>query len=831
MSAYDQTADQDLLSLGQERRRLMEEMADKQRDAALLTLRLDEQRLKIEREIFNLEQQKARIALATQRAQLSAQLAILQLQLQEGIRADQARGVTPTDKITASNRISQILAREGVPAQQSLQSTDANGLDVAISSIEGGFADLALSQRNLAASSSETARLFDLQAQSQSRVNAITEENINKQRELAALDTMRWWNEFLDSLDGIGTVLGEATAGLSEFRRSVASAFARGLREGNIDEAIADAGGQLSDRIVTSIVDEFVLKPMERNLFAGIRALMGDAFKPPEKPEEIFRTGTQAIKDEIGKGLTIEGNMLKEIQSFHADFNAAIERVFNKSWQPPAGPQEVGPAASQSGQAITVGGVANMLPGTKGGPNINEGVGWSAWRGRNHNGQDLGLDPGDPIHARRAGTVKDFYSTGFGQVGGAVVIKYDDGTEGTYGHVNPMSGMRVGETVSAGQRIATVTNDGQNTHLHYELRNALGQIQNPLEAIKQSLAVKPGVVTAPPAAPPPLALPPAPTNALGATTNRLPVPGAASSQVDLPTNNRPGVIPLQTQPFQDQVNQAGVQFSETGQRAVEASQGLAVLKQELTTATSPASGSVPGTAATPALPATPAAAAGTEAVISSQQGLAAANNAAAQDIKKAGDAAKPVPQGFSSLGTAMSGAIGALGSIAMGIGGYQQMQEGGTYNTLMGLAGIFGAVGGIAGMFTPGGSLFGMFRASGGPVNARQPYIVGERGPELFLPDSGGDVLSTNDTAGLFKRTRSQLEASRTAMQERNQLSFADMPNKPIDVRYESRVINGVEYVTTEQLRVATREAAERGKALAFQSMQGSVKTRRRLGL
>lgn len=349
------------------------------------------------------------------------------------------------------------------------------------------------------------------------------------------------------------------------------------------------------------------------------------------------------------------------------------------------------------------------------------------------------------------------------------------------------------------------------------------------------------------------ALPPAPANVQG-TQPSFPIPpGAVSSQVDrrpsqpsavpssavdaLP-NNRPGVIAVQTQPFQDQVNQAGVQFSETGQQvfglgtsAVEASQGLAVLKQELTTATSPASGSVPGTAATPALPATPAAAAGTEAVISSQQGLAAANNAAAQDIKKAGDAAKPVPQGFSGLGTAMSGAIGALGSIAMGIGGYQQMQQGGTYNTLMGLAGIFGAVGGIAGMFTPGGSLFGMFRASGGPVNARQPYIVGERGPELFLPDSGGQVLSTNDTDGLFKKTRAQLEASRSAMQQKNSMSFADFSNKPIDVRYESRVINGVEYVTTEQLRVATREAAERGKALAFQSMQGSVKTRRRLGI
>lgn len=128
-------------------------------------------------------------------------------------------------------------------------------------------------------------------------------------------------------------------------------------------------------------------------------------------------------------------------------------------------------------------GVANMLPGTRGGPNINEGVGYG--RGRLHAGQDLGLDVGDPIHSRRAGTVARAYNQGFGKVGGAVVVKYDDGTEGTYGHVNP--GVKVGQSIAAGQRIATVAPDGKNTHLHYELRDAVGKLMNPLQAIKESL--------------------------------------------------------------------------------------------------------------------------------------------------------------------------------------------------------------------------------------------------------------------------------------------------------------------------------------------------------
>jgi tape measure domain-containing protein len=58
------------------------------------------------------------------------------------------------------------------------------------------------------------------------------------------------------------------------------------------------------------------------------------------------------------------------------------------------------------------------------------------------------------------------------------------------------------------------------------------------------------------------------------------------------------------------------------------------------------------------------------------------------------------------------------------------------------------AAGGFAASL--GSSLFagisGLFRADGGPVSAGQPYIVGERGPEWFVPNRGGTVLP-NGTA------------------------------------------------------------------------------------
>jgi phage-related minor tail protein len=49
-----------------------------------------------------------------------------------------------------------------------------------------------------------------------------------------------------------------------------------------------------------------------------------------------------------------------------------------------------------------------------------------------------------------------------------------------------------------------------------------------------------------------------------------------------------------------------------------------------------------------------------------------------------------------------------------------------------------GIVNGLSGLIS---SLFGSpGRATGGPVSAGRPYVVGERGPELFVPSSGGRI-------------------------------------------------------------------------------------------
>jgi hypothetical protein len=84
------------------------------------------------------------------------------------------------------------------------------------------------------------------------------------------------------------------------------------------------------------------------------------------------------------------------------------------------------------------------------------------------------------------------------------------------------------------------------------------------------------------------------------------------------------------------------------------------------------------------------------------------------------------------------------------------------------ITGIFGISGGGGGLFSGAGPVSGAsvfssgaaafnpaafgagvaLRAMGGPVTAGQSYVVGERGPELFTPSSGGMITPNNRAGG-----------------------------------------------------------------------------------
>ena len=206
---------------------------------------------------------------------------------------------------------------------------------------------------------------------------------------------------------------------------------------------------------------------------------------------------------------------------------------------------------------------------------------------------------------------------------------------------------------------------------------------------------------------------------------------------------------------------------------------------------------------------------------------------------------------FDGLMKATGSAMTVLSGIAMAYASVQQIGKGGTYNTLMGIAGVFssisaiaGGIGSIGGMLGGGGatqslgqasqgvnfnpSAFSMpsllpGRAAGGPVQAGQPYIVGERGQELFIPQNSGTIVPN----GQYAATNSYLESAA------GQGAMPRLDTSPI--RIETNVINGIEYATVDQLTQATQRAeqrgAERGRALALGSLQNSVKTRKRVGI
>jgi tape measure domain-containing protein len=134
------------------------------------------------------------------------------------------------------------------------------------------------------------------------------------------------------------------------------------------------------------------------------------------------------------------------------------------------------------------------------------------------------------------------------------------------------------------------------------------------------------------------------------------------------------------------------------------------------------------------------------------------------------------------------------------------------------------AFGGSGPTFNPGAFSMPQLagRAVGGPVTSQQPYMVGERGPELFVPGTGGSVVSNGDL--------------RSAM---NGGSSGGSGSPVLNMSFQSTSINGVEYVSRDQLesamaetrRNATRDGAKRGMTMTLDRIQNSSSTRRKVGI
>ncbi|MGI6751448.1 MAG: peptidoglycan DD-metalloendopeptidase family protein [Anaerovoracaceae bacterium] len=111
---------------------------------------------------------------------------------------------------------------------------------------------------------------------------------------------------------------------------------------------------------------------------------------------------------------------------------------------------------------------------------ISSPYGASRGSGR-HQGVDLRNPKGTPIMAVDSGTV--VFAGYQGSYGNLIKISHGGGLETYYAHCDSMN-VSVGQTVSKGQKIATVGKTGRATgyHLHFEVR-INGKVQNPMNYI------------------------------------------------------------------------------------------------------------------------------------------------------------------------------------------------------------------------------------------------------------------------------------------------------------------------------------------------------------
>jgi murein DD-endopeptidase MepM/ murein hydrolase activator NlpD len=93
------------------------------------------------------------------------------------------------------------------------------------------------------------------------------------------------------------------------------------------------------------------------------------------------------------------------------------------------------------------------------------------WGSEHHEGVDIAAPLGSPVHAAADGTVVESAGSALEQRGRHVIIRHSGGYETHYYHLSRRY-VKAGDTVKAGQKIASEGNTGSTTgpHLHFEIR-------------------------------------------------------------------------------------------------------------------------------------------------------------------------------------------------------------------------------------------------------------------------------------------------------------------------------------------------------------------------
>ena len=100
---------------------------------------------------------------------------------------------------------------------------------------------------------------------------------------------------------------------------------------------------------------------------------------------------------------------------------------------------------------------------------------------------------------------------------------------------------------------------------------------------------------------------------------------------------------------------------------------------------------------------------------------------------------------------------------------------------------IGAAVSSIGNVFSFGhGNVFGGARAAGGPVSAGKAYLVGERGPELFVPGQSGGIVANGGGGATINVTVNALDPNGAARAVVDALKAYERTNGPVPVAVAS---------------------------------------------
>ncbi|MEG3176618.1 tail tape measure protein [Sphingomonas sp. RB3P16] len=113
--------------------------------------------------------------------------------------------------------------------------------------------------------------------------------------------------------------------------------------------------------------------------------------------------------------------------------------------------------------------------------------------------------------------------------------------------------------------------------------------------------------------------------------------------------------------------------------------------------------------------------------------------------------------GFEDLRKVALSVLGDIAAAALSSGLNALFGGGGGGGTGGGGGGLLSALGGLLGG-APG-------RATGGPVSPARPYLVGERGPELFVPTTSGSVVAAGGGGARDVRVSIVVQGAGTAPQ------------------------------------------------------------------